>query len=37
VASGPIAGALTDAALGAAYGIPLRVERDAGRWSARRL
>lgn len=36
VAAGPIDEALTDAALTIAYGIPLRVERDAGRWTARR-
>ncbi len=36
VAAGPIGEALTDASLTAAYGIPLRVERDAGRWTARR-
>ncbi len=36
VAAGPIAEALTDGALSAAYGIPLRVARDGGRWSARR-
>ncbi len=36
VAAGPIAEVLVDAALGAAYGIPLRVEERAGRWTARR-
>jgi iron complex transport system ATP-binding protein len=36
VAAGPIGEALTDASLTIAYSIPLRVERDAGRWTARR-
>jgi iron complex transport system ATP-binding protein len=36
VSAGPIGEALTDASLTAAYGIPLRVEHDAGRWTARR-
>ena len=36
VAAGPVADALTDAALTAAYGIPLRVTCDHGRWAARR-
>ncbi len=36
VAAGPIAGVLTDAVLGAAYGLPLRVDARAGRWTARR-
>ncbi len=36
LAEGSIGDVLTDAALTAAYGIPLRVARDAGRWTARR-
>jgi len=36
LAGGRIDEALTGAALTAAYGIPLRVARDAGRWTARR-
>jgi iron complex transport system ATP-binding protein len=36
LAAGAIDDVLTDAALTAAYGIPLRVARDAGRWTARR-
>ncbi len=36
VAAGPIADVLTDAVLGAAYGLPLRVESRGGRWTARR-
>jgi iron complex transport system ATP-binding protein len=36
VAAGPIEDALADATLTAAYGIPLRVARDGGRWGARR-
>jgi iron complex transport system ATP-binding protein len=36
VAAGPVAGALTDAALTAAYGIPLHVTHAHGRWAARR-
>ncbi len=36
VAAGPIAEVLGDVALGAAYGIPLRVSRAGGRWTARR-
>lgn len=36
LAGGPIEAALTDAALTAAYGIPLRIVRDGDRWTARR-
>jgi iron complex transport system ATP-binding protein len=36
LAGGRIDDALTDAALTAAYGIPLRIVRDGGRWAARR-
>jgi len=36
LAAGPIADALTDAVLSAAYGIQLRVIRDGTRWGARR-
>jgi iron complex transport system ATP-binding protein len=35
VAAGPIESALADGPLSAAYGIPLRVARDGGRWTAR--
>ena len=36
LAAGPIDAVLDDATLSAAYGIPLRVENRAGRWTARR-
>jgi iron complex transport system ATP-binding protein len=36
LAGGPIDAVLTDATLSDAYGIPLRVARDGGRWTARR-
>lgn len=37
VASGPIAGVLTNEAVSAAYGIPLEVDKRGGRWAARAL
>jgi iron complex transport system ATP-binding protein len=36
VASGPLAGVLTDENLSAAFGMPITVHREAGRWFARR-
>jgi iron complex transport system ATP-binding protein len=36
ISAGTIAGALSDAALTTAYGIPLRVTHEGGRWAARR-
>jgi iron complex transport system ATP-binding protein len=36
VGAGPIDEVLTDAALSSAFGLPLHVQRDAGRWFARR-
>jgi iron complex transport system ATP-binding protein len=35
VASGPIADVVTDEVLSSAYGVPLRVASEDGRWTAR--